>query len=61
MLGFTLSSQIFDLTQAVLRFCGLFDRPYVLREVSAHTLFVRLHGLRLAPKLEITKKSKTFA
>jgi hypothetical protein len=60
-LGFTLSSQISDLTQAVLRFCGLFGRPYVLREVSAHTLFVRLHGLRLAPKLEITKRSKTFA
>jgi hypothetical protein len=33
----------------------------VLREVSAHTLFVRMHGLRLAPKLEITKRSKTFA
>jgi hypothetical protein len=57
-LEFTFPSEISDLIQADLRFSGLFVSPYVLREVLADTLFVSLYGSRLAPRLEITKRSK---
>jgi hypothetical protein len=57
---FTLSLKISDLIQVGLRFCNVFISPYMLGEATTHTLFASPYGLRLAQKLEITKRFKVL-